>query len=354
MGAAAKALRLAAAISLFLPLAHPEVPPIGAIEGDVVDGATGRGIAGARVRIQSGKDDALFAIADEQGHFRFSELEVKAYQAEAAYPGFISARKAAGQNGGEMVSLGAFRPSAEIRLEMRRYGVIVGTVTDSVGVAAEGVLIGALQRFPIGERGHNGGGCNLASQEGDSQYSLKLCVRTDDLGEYRLGPLPAGSYYVGADPQPSLGQVATRLPPDPSERATFYPHSLKASEARPVTVAEGKELRVDIQIAHAGGVTVRGRILGWSAGNAAGPRVFTTVNAIPLSAGAMPQSALEMSGDRFQFTDLMPGTYRLDAFQNVATDSPFDPSTLSAARATVEVGTSDIDGIDLTLAGPDQ
>ena len=340
---------LAAAIVLCMQPARPQAPPGGSIEGDVVGASSGRGIAGARVRIQSRQDDPLFTTADEQGHFRFAGLALKSYQADASYPGFMSARKAAGVNGGETVSLGTFRPNAEIRLEMQRYGVIAGKVTDPAGVAAEGVTVGALQRFPMGERGHSS--LCLGSREGDYQYAGRLCVRTNDLGEYRLGPLAAGSYYIGADPQTnpnSFGLPAMWLPRDASERATFYPHALKPSQTKPVTVDEGKELRVDVQIVREGGVKVSGRVLGLGAGETAGLQV--SVYAVPLSANGGQSSDLAIGGDRFQATDLLPGKYLFEAFQWAANPLDFSMVTVAAARRTVEVGTADADGIDLTLA----
>ena len=347
MGMVAKTLRLAAAVALSLPLAHGQTPTRGAIEGDVVDASTGRGIAGARVRIQSGQDDALFTTSDEQGHFRFAEVDFmsKGYQAEASYPGFISARRAAGRSGGETVSPSPYNPSVQIRLEMVRYGVIVGRVTDPVGVAVEGVTVAALERYAAGERGH--GSCGLGSTDGDYQYLGRFCARTNDLGEYRIGPLTAGSYYVGVDPQLSPGQPATRMPRDPTERATFYPHALKPSEAMPVTVTEGKELRADVQIVRQGGVKVSGRVFGLGAGEAAGLQI--SVYAVPLSSSTTPWSDLDIRGDHFQAPDLLPGKYLFEAFQYSLRNSPNENTVVAATRRTVEVRMSDLDGVDLTL-----
>src|ERR1039458_5639738 len=90
----AKAAWLAVAAALCVQPARSQTPLRGAIEGDVVDASTGRGISGARVRIQSGQDDPMFTSTDEQGHFQFAGLEFKSYQLDARYPGFISPRGA--------------------------------------------------------------------------------------------------------------------------------------------------------------------------------------------------------------------------------------------------------------------
>ena len=78
--------------------------------------------------------------------------------------------------------------------------------------------------------------------------------------------------------------------------------------------------------------------------------LFRYVEAVPLSGGGRSWSDLDVRGDRFQVTDLLPGKYRFDAFQLAVSNSVFDANTVAAARQTVEVGTSDVDGVELTLA----
>jgi hypothetical protein len=340
----ARALRLGAAAALSLSLAHVQTVVQYAIEGDVVDSSTGHGIAGARVRIQSGQDDALFATAGAQGHFRFAGLGNQRYQVQASFPAFVSARFAAGMSeAAETVSIGIYHRTAQVRLEMVRSGVITGKVMDPVGVPLAGARVAALQRYPSGERRH--GGCaagGLGGVESDYEYSGRLCAQTNDLGEYRIGPLPAGAYYVGAEQQMGFGTTA---PPDPAERATYYPHALKPSGASPVEVAEGKELRVDIQIVRAGGVKVSGRILGLGA--AAGLQL--SVYALPLSAGLPSWSASDIEGDRFEAPGLLPGSYRFVADQYIPGNLASDSTPIAAVRRIVDVGISDLDGVDLTL-----
>jgi hypothetical protein len=333
----AKALRLAAAVALSLPFAHGQTPPRGTIEGDVVDTSTGRGIAGARVRLQSGRDDPLFTLTDEQGHFRIAGLEFKSYQVDARYPGFISSKEAAGGYSNEVV-----RPNGNVRLEMQRYAAIVGKVTDASGVPVEGVAVQALQRYPRGER-HNG----YIYNDDSYQYAGHEQALTDDLGEYRIAPLGAGSYYVLVRPGSNyyVGQPV-RPPGAARERLTFYPHALKPSDTKPVQLAEGKQLRVDVQIIGQDGVRVSGRILGLAA--AAQPGSRASVRVAALSPGASNGYA-DVTGDRFVAADILPGKYVVEAGQYAAGDFTYQ-NPLAAARKTVDVGTEDVDGIDLTMA----
>ena len=337
MDVADNLLRLLAATALALPLVHAQtiVPP-GTLSGVIIDGSTGHGIAGARVRLQSGEDDALFATADSDGHFQFAGLDIKTYQATATYPGFLTSNA-------QRIQFGTYHTNAELRVELHRYAVLTGIVTDPAGVPAAGVAVAILQRFPSTERGHSS--CGLGSRDGDFMYTGRTCTRTNDLGEYRLAPIPAGSYYVAADPNPMPlvnSQITSRRAHDPTERTTYYAHALKPSEVKPIALAEGKEMRADIQIARQGGVTVTGRVLGLGAGQSA------TVTVAPLSAGGISWTDSTPSG-HFEVTNLPPGKY---TFQASATNENGQPNlhALAFTRQTVEVGTSQLDGVDLRLA----
>ena len=328
-----KSAWLAAAIALCLQPARTQAPEKASIAGDVVDGSTGRGISGARVRIQCGQDDPLFATADEQGGFRLTGLNFRSCQASARYPGFMGAQEAA-------LQLSPSSPDGQVRLELRHYAVIEGKVTDTVGVPVAGVAVEALQRYPIGEP-HNG----YIYNDGNYQYVGSQRAVTDDLGEYRIAPLAAGSYYIFVRTGSYYASGPQSQPFDARARNTFYPHSLKPSDTKPVELAEGKQLRADVQIARQGGAKLSGRILGLAG---AQPGSFAWVRIIPLSPGGSGGFA-KVTGDDFTAADILPGKYILEAGQ-FAADDMFSQNPLAAARRTVEVGAEDAAGIDLALA----
>jgi len=297
-----------------------------------VDTSTGRGIAGARVRIQSGNDEPLFTTADEHGHFLFVgvDLKSKGYQAEARYPGFMSASNAAGVSGATAVP-SPDHPGVHIRLEMQRYGAIVGKVVDDVwGIPREGATVSALQRD---ESGRRRGGVRF---EDGYQYVTVRNTQTDDLGEYRLAELGAGSYYVRI-------RTGTATPHD-----TFYPHALKLSDAMPVELAEGKELRADVR-AIQGGVRISGRILG-TASAQPGFRASVYIRSLSPGAAGPGSDSGSVTGDRFTVGNISPGKYEVSVEQY--TSDGFQLKPLAMARRNVDVGTEDVDGIDLTLAPP--
>ena len=128
-----------------------------------------------------------------------------------------------------------------------------GKVTDTSGVPVENAVIEVFQRFPAGEA-HSGRGRRY--EEGGYQYLWQCSAWANDLGEYRMTPLPAGSYYAAVYP------AINARPRDDRERTTFYPRVLKISEAKPVEVAEGDEVHLDLLLIRQGGVKAGGRIIG--------------------------------------------------------------------------------------------
>ncbi len=327
---------LIAAAVLSVSQIRSQTPSKGSIAGEVVDASTGRGISGARVRIQSGQEDPLFGTTDEAGHFGFAGLEFKAYRVEARNPGFLGPQNSAG------VSLAPMHAAGHVALEMRRSAAIVGRVTDALGVPLEGIEVAALERDASGRRR---GATRL--DDGYS-YFLSQMAHTNDLGEYRIGPLSAGSYYVRVRPGSNYYpvQLAMRPPSDARERMTYYPSALKPSEGRLLELAEGKELRADVRLLREGGVRVSGRIA--SAAVPVHPDSFESVRLWSLSPGASDAFA-DVRDERFTLWNIVPGQYILDARQQDA-DEPSDRSVLAAARRTIEVGTEDLEGIDVTLA----
>jgi hypothetical protein len=326
----ARLLRLAAAAALSVPLAHVQpLHPI-SIEGDVVDALTGTGIPGARVRFSLPGEDLFFVTTDAQGHFLLTGEDGLDIPLSAACPGYVEPAAAGGRSLVQEVS----RSSAGVlyRLELVRQSAIVGKVIDPVGVPIAGVSVKVDSVKVMQELLHR------SVLVDDDFRHFTANVQTNDLGEYRF-PLQPGTYYLAAEPEVII-TGSTAPPQDPSQRLTYYPHGVKASQAEPVQLAEGEERRVDIQIVREGGVKVRGRILGVQGGE--GARLSMDVT--PLNSGGRIWHFDNIDG-RFEAPALLPGTYRFIASEGFSgEDGP-----VAVARRRVEVGSADLDGVDLEL-----
>jgi hypothetical protein len=303
------------------------------IEGDVVDAATGKGIAGARVRMQSQPDDPVFATADENGHFRFPSLPFRPrYDATARAPGFMSARfDSPGDDPPEVVV--AMR--GPVRIPLQRFGVITGNVTDASGIPVGGALVFALQRFPIADR-------RRLVQYTDSSYQYAMMADgiTGETGEYRIAPLAPGPYYLVVRLGFSYsGPLGISVPRNPRDRTTLFPHALEISDAKAIEVAADRESRINLETIRQSGVTVTGQVLGGKGT----PQELVSVVAWSPTNGIPMNAAIDANG-RFSVGDLLPGKYV------VAAVAGRPPDSVAAARREIEVGTANIDRVDLALA----
>ena len=65
-------------------------------------------------------------------------------------------------------------------------------------------------------------------------------AKANERGEYQIFPIPAGEYYVIAQPPPTPGLPTVR---------TFYPGELTSAQATPIVVRESEKWRdIDIEI----------------------------------------------------------------------------------------------------------
>jgi hypothetical protein len=157
----------------------------------------------------------------------------------------------------------------------------------------------------------------------------------------------SGSYYVQVRPGSNYFpyQPEMRPPADSRESTTFYPNGLKASQAKLLDLAEGKEVRADVRIIRQSGVKVSGRVAGLVPAQVRG--TFATVHLWSLSGDSA--GLADVIDGRFLMWNVAPGQYVLEGSQS-DTGEPADQSVMAAAHRTIEVGTADLDGIELTLA----
>ena len=141
---------------------------------------------------------------------------------------------------------------------------------------------------------------------------------------------------------------------DKTYRATYYPRALNLAAAAPVSLATGQVARVDIQIIRQPGVKVSGRVLlpvGFPTGDPS--LLHTTVSLSPATAGLSGSGGAfnSLNQERFELVDVMPGTYALQATTSKfdAKSGPQSTNYVLAARQTIEVGPSDVEGIVIQL-----
>lgn len=132
---------------------------------------------------------------------------------------------------------------------------------------------------------------------------------TNDLGEFRFGPIVAGSYYLTANGEPWYlqpafpGQTATNARP-PSYRTVHYPNALDPGRAEVLSPKPGEEIRADFTLSEVPGATVTV--------NYKSPPGFTGTIAL-IAAGIGSSEAFQRQtnayGNRQVLTGVPPGSY---------------------------------------------
>ena len=133
---------------------------------------------------------------------------------------------------------------------MPRGSVIAGRITDEFGEPVAQAQVSA-QRYQYGP---------------DGQRRLTLSgipITTDDLGQFRLHSLMPGEYIVSASFRSGVVSIGGLPGSDTSEGflPTFYPGTINASDAQPVTVTLGQESSVQFALSAARMARVSGLVV---------------------------------------------------------------------------------------------
>jgi hypothetical protein len=203
-------------------------------------------------------------------------------------------------------------------------GAIAGRVQNEEGDAMPYVQVGVMvyQYLP--------GGRQLVNRDG---------TNTNDLGEYRIFGLPSGKYFVRAANLPGRQTV----PVDETYVPLYYPGASDPSGATAVELAAGQEMRgVDFTLRRVHGATLRGHAA--KPAGAVAVNVGLSPEGAAAGSGIIANSATDRDGN-FEVRGVPPGAYSLMAQTNAA-------GKMYTASRTLQVGSGDIDGIELILAPP--
>ena len=225
--------RMAAAIVLLSDVVlsgHPQLPPrdsstatqsgTATIRGRVVAADTQEPLRNARVAL-GGISSVQPVFTGDDGRFLFSNLPSGKYTLSARKAGY--AATSFGQRRPDLppipIALEAGSVFSNAELRMPRSAAISGRITDEFGDPLEPATVTALR---IVRRGSV-----VAS-------TIAVTGVTDDLGEYYLGGLPAGTYIVAASPKRGPEQTRAYFPGVPA-RVQAEPITLQAGERRSAT-----------------------------------------------------------------------------------------------------------------------
>jgi hypothetical protein len=227
-----------------------------AIEGRVVNSVTGEVIRKADLTLTKGpKDDEFIAAqlgfdtaaqaepdepkrtfsatSDASGKFRFEQLTPGDYLLNIKHAGFVALiYRAVGAKRTDqgLLHLQSGQELQDLELRLIPQGAAVGKVVDEDGDPVADAMVTA---------------STLSYMSGDRKLEVRDSGSTNDRGEFRLGKMPPGRYYIAAQ-RTDVNPAATKPPPaDGSPETnyvrTYYPKALDPAEAEVVEVKPGND-----------------------------------------------------------------------------------------------------------------
>jgi len=240
------------------------------IEGRVLAADSGRPLRRAQVRLAAADSrEQRISSTDDEGRFAFGSLPAGRYSLRAAKAGYVALAygQRHGRESGRLITLRDGQRREDTNLSLPAGSVITVRVTDRFGEPFAGASV-QIQQFgytPDGVR-------TLVSA--DTVWNRGAV--TDDRGETRIYGLMPGDYVLSAAPPQSIAQRdALDGPSDVLERyaPTFYPGTIAASSAIPVSVGVGQEAWAQIPMVSTRLARVSGTVVDSSGRPAAGASI---------------------------------------------------------------------------------
>jgi len=235
--------------------------------------AGGGGRGGATDRVAG----TLSRTTDAQGAFVFDNVPPGTYVASAQKPGYVRAdyratSMSSARSSATPIVVGAGSDVTAVNIRMTPQAVIAGRVTDEDGDPYMHASVQVIrQRWTNGKR----------------QYLPMSADNSDDRGEYRIPALMPGRYLLmvtanRSTPRLDGARTSADGTPDMTYTPQYYPGVGDISQATPIELAAGQEMRgADFRLRKTPTYRVRGKVLD----EAGQPANLASVMAMPADGG---------------------------------------------------------------------
>ncbi len=314
-----------------------------AASGSVVNAVTGEAIPRASVNL--GSANGVGTSSDAQGQWSVKNVTCGTHVATATRAGFIQPNLSALSAGAaQRVNLVSGTPATGVKIQLLPEASISGKVVNSDGDAVESAQI-RIMRATV--------------QAGKRMLTNMGGGATDSSGSFRVGRLVPGHYIVCVD------SSVTTFPVGGGESLVYqescYPGPPSAGPSIAMAIEAGRDVRTGFTLQTARGVHVRGSVSGIpprvaSAGGRGGPPVVIQLLDRVSGNGGRGGQVMEKDGQdgTFDISSVRPGSYLLTAQRRQVGNQPETAQQirLDVAQMDLEVGSSDVNGITLTLQPP--
>jgi len=329
---------LLTALLLGLPvLAGQNAGGTAVIQGRVIAGDTGLPLPGAGVQLVSEDTvrtgTARRVAADARGWFEIRNLAPGAYRLIASPPDdkpmYLSTDRPS--KGAAVFELEADEIRRDEDFALPRAGAIGGRVSDQFGQPVAGAAVRVFAR---------GSGGRLLPVP--SPFSASV---SDDHGRYRAWGLPAGGYYVRAEPR-SASERASRT--REGYVRTYYPGATSLSEATALRLRTSEDLdNVDVRLELYRTFELTGLVLDPAGRPVA--RAEATLDFAGERAAGTGQRQTTGADGRFTFAGLVPAEYEVRATAYLSSYRPGAGVLTAAPPVRTRIVDSDAETVALRL-----
>ena len=274
------------------------------------------------------------AVTGADGTFHIAGILPGRYHLFAERTGLLEVEKHRARTDGRVLNLAAGQEVKDLAIRLQAAAVVRGRVTDEDGDPMPNGQVAVLRQTYV---------------SGRSRWEQAGSERTNDLGEYRIANLAAGSYYVSVSPPPDFKSLietagAAALEPrssgaagkaDMAYQQTYYPGTVDRGQAAPIQLRAGDDFPVNFSLAPSPSLSIRGSVVNLP------PRASPSIMVRSRDFALVQGTDLRPDGS-FVLRDVSPGAYTVMATAESG-------AVAMMARQSVQVTGRSIEGLRLAL-----
>jgi hypothetical protein len=318
------------------PPAEPSAPAgTGSIEGTISDAVTQAPLRKAQVFLGGSVAAQLTAVTDATGRFAFRDLAAGNYWLNASKQGYNAPQAIFAAAPVNQIPLSDGEHKKGVAISLMPDGSIGGRVVNEEGLPVRGCGMSAAQ---------------FVYEQNRRTLRSHGSASTDDQGEYRIGNLAPGRYYVFAHcrtalpaAHPLLARGDPRIPHE-TYLPQLYGGGVDPAAATRLNVVAGSSLdSIDFQLTRVPAYTLRGSVEGGDPDARGNPVSVMLMPVNRTMRSLMQMNAMADAASRtFQIQAVIPGSYLLTAFSNRG-------EHMFAAERPLEIGPAPPDPVQISL-----